>query len=181
MLGIIGVIFMALIVWLYITEYQYFDNTLHVKKLLAISAAIGAGTGVLIGVFFARHDKKDKVSYVQTLLFFLFTGLICLPIFAVKSNRIFANNTPVYHEFTFIKQVPIISKPLGMTKFETLDVSYYLVYLMSDDEGVVRLKSKKEWIRTKSDNKPIILPAKKGYWGYEIVILPENQPENVTI
>lgn len=175
-LALFGALLLFLLVWLYVSEYKYFDNTLHIKTLLLIAAAIGGAAGIIIGLLLPKNDKKDNIGLVQTLLFCFFTGVICLPIFAAKANRYFANETLSYREFVFIKQKPVISKPFGALKHEKIDISYYLVYLKADNNEIVRVKSKKEWIKTDNDQMPFLLPIKKGLFGYEIVILPENQP-----
>ena len=175
-LALFGALILFLLVWLYISEYKYFDNTLHIKSLLLIAAAIGGAVGILIGLLIPQKDKKDHIGLLQTILFCFFTGVICLPIIAAKANRYFANETLSYREFVFIKQIPVISKPFGAIKTEKINISYYLVYLKADNDEIVRLKSTKEWTMSNNNPKPFLLPIKRGLFGYEIVILPENQP-----
>lgn len=174
LIGILGGVFLLVLAWAYTTEYQYFDNTLNIKKLLLIAACIGGGIGILFGLFFSRTDKGDTLTKVQTILFCLFVGVLTLPVVAAKTNRYFAVEIPTIRQFTFLKQVPVYSKPFGQTKMETFKPSYFLIYLKMGDSESIRIKSTKEWLQNSDKGKTIDLPVKKGYWAYDIVIVPEN-------
>ncbi len=174
LIGILGGLFLLMLGWLYASEYQYFDNTLNIKKLLFIAAGIGGAVGILLGLFLSRTDKGDTVTQVQSVLFCFFIGVLTIPMIAAKTYRYFAVETPVVKQFTFLKQTPIYTKPFGQTKMETFTPSYFLIYLIDDNSHSIRIKSTKEWLQNSDKGKTIELPVKKGYWGYDIVIVPEN-------
>ncbi|HMG16995.1 MAG TPA: hypothetical protein VK590_16170 [Saprospiraceae bacterium] len=174
LIGILGGVALIMLGWLYATEYAYFDNTLNIKKLLLIAAAIGGGIGILAGLFFSRTDKGDNLTRIQTVLFCFFIGVLFVPVIAAKTNRYLAEETPRIKQFTFLRQVPVYSKPFGQTKMEKFTPTYFLIYLNTGNSESIRLKSTKEWLQNSDKGKTIDLPVKKGYWGYDIVLVPEN-------
>ena len=174
LIGILGGLFLVLLAYSYATEYKYFDNTLNIKKLLFIAAAIGGGLGILTGLFLSRTDKGDTVTKAQSILFCFFIGVLALPVIAAKTNRYMGTEQQSVKQFTFLRQIPVYSKPFGQTKMEKFTPTYFLIYLETSNAESIRIKSTKEWLQNSDKGKTIDLPVKKGYWGYDIVLVPDN-------
>lgn len=167
MIAVLGTVIVFGVIIGYLTEFEYIDSTLGLAGLVLKSIAIAVVAG-FITAYFTIKSPPNSIERTRNFLFVILAFLLVIPLIAIKSNRWFAEKSNHIEEFTFVSQKPVLSKPFGQLKFETLEPSFYLVALEQNSQNI-QLKTDQKWISDAQKGSKVYLPVSTGFWRLKIV------------
>lgn len=165
--AIVSTIMVFGVIFGYFTEFKHIDSTPGVSKLVLISLLVAVISGFITAIFTIKSPPKS-IERTRNYLFLTLAFVLVIPLLALKTNRWFADKDSKIEAFTFISQKPVLSKPFGQLKFESLEPSYFIARLEQDGKRMT-IKTKQKWISNARTGSQVYLPVRKGLWGLKIV------------
>ena len=161
--GIIGVLLIIGLIFLYAFEFKYFSNTFTIEKLIVRALLFGLVIGIGLGYYYSKNIK-DSTDKLQLYTFFILTSLVLSPLFASLSNRLLSWHEVKNVEVELEQQSTYIGSRFGKLEGQKWD-GYYLIFYK--DKKLERIKTRELVFPNARKGDMIIIPIKKGFWGYE--------------
>ena len=168
-LAALGALAVVGLMSLYALELRWLENTIRAGRLVGWSMGLGAALGAWVA-YRLQHRFSEGVErmrlWAASLLFF---GLFA-PLFGSLSNRLLSFSTVQEVEVTFFEAKGFYSDRFGIIVGEKPEVVRYHLFVLYDDR-LERLETRKpQKLEGLERGEPLLLPLKKGLWGYEVFV-----------
>ncbi len=171
----VGLFIVALI--LFFNKKYLFDTTFDVRYLVFKSMFFGVLIGGIIA-FVLSKNYTDSIEKIRLWTAWTILPLLIAPILGVNINNMTTNSTAQTQNFTFVKEEPvylltgktIIGKIPMNTGVKPLKPAHYITTFIRNNKEE-KLKSFTELFSYKDPNSNINIDVKKGFLGYEIMVL----------
>lgn len=162
-----GTFLFFLFIWLYVKEFDHFNQTIQAKRLVVPALLIGGGSGLLLGLYLQR-SYQDEIVRLRIVMACLFALLILFPLLTSLSNRLLSWHEVRYQEVEFVQERAYFSSRFGAIKGDSqMPTGFYLFFYY---EGKLRRVSMEQsHFETVEDGDRILIPIKKGLWGVEFI------------
>lgn len=154
------------IVILYVLEFQWFQNSFGVQRL--VIGALGAGlfVGVILGFVFQKRGD-DLVEKMQIWTACIIVPVLLMPLLASQTNRLFAEQAkPTKVQFWDEKAYTL--NRYGVLKGDKIDTVGYFIFVVKDGE-MVRLEHETPVFETAKKGDTVEISVRKGLFGIEFV------------
>lgn len=161
---------------LYALEFRYFNLTLQVRSLVLWSVAAGVVLGAFLGYRYQRKTR-EQVEKIQIYAFFILLSAVFMPLLGSLSNRLLSLSEIAPVPVEFLQEEARYADRFGITKGDTVRPNEYFLFFYKDGD-IHRIKTTTPEFSGKERGDTILLPIRKGLWGYEIVrpdALPDPQ------
>lgn len=159
-----GVLVFFFILFLYVNEFSWYANTFDRNKLILIGLFLGALVGLAIAYKLMR-ENQELIEKFQLSIGMMVLGAMLMPLIFSMTNRIFAFSSPIEELVEFEKNEAFNESRFGKIPQENPDGYYTFVVRKGT---VIRLTTKKPIYQEKQKGDRVLLPIKKGLWGFEI-------------
>ena len=161
---IAGLVVFFVIISLYVNEFSWFANTFDRNKLILIGVFIGLIVGLAIAYKLMRANQ-ELIEKFQLSIGMMVLGAMLMPLIFSMTNRLFAFSNPTEESVEFVKNEAFNESRFGKIPQENPDGYYTFVVRKGT---VIRLSTKKPIYQENQKGDQVILPIKKGLWGFEI-------------
>jgi len=159
-------VFFGLIL-LYVFEFQYFNRTLGVKRLVLGSVLIGLVLGGLAGLRWSRRGKDLTERLQRFFIPFLLIPLF-MPLFGSLSNRLLSFRSYRTAPVEFVKEEGRYSDRYGAIRDQPIEPNRYYLFFYYRDE-MYRVQYGESRFSNFQRGDTIQLRMKTGLWGAKIV------------
>lgn len=163
--GILGTIFLIILIVFYVKEFQYFSNTFQVKSLVIRSIIAGGIIGALIAFQAAKkytnaHDKFTMYPFFMILL------MVFAPFFGSMTNRVFSFQEKQNIEVIYHSKSIFAKSRFGFLKGEKITPNGGFLFFIKDQK-IERVKTNVNYMPDAKEGDRISIVTRKGFWGYE--------------
>ena len=148
-------------------EFAWIENTLAAKKMIAIFAAVGAVSGIVLGHYFAK-SKDDVIDRTRIYGFFLLLGLLSMPIMGSLANRLLSFSKFELREVELFAQKGYMAD-LGLLEGDVQQGADGVFTFVIIDGKLERFKSKKVLFPDAKKGDQVSLKMKKGLFGFWVI------------
>ncbi|RMF26915.1 MAG: hypothetical protein D6765_08235 [Bacteroidetes bacterium] len=154
---------------LYALELRWLENTFRAGRLVGWSMGVGAAVGGWVAYRLQERfpEGVDRWRlWTACLLFFALFG----PLVGSLSNRLLSLSGVQQVEVTFFEAKGFYSDRFGILLGEKPEVERYHLFVLYDDR-LERLETRKpQKLEGLERGEPLLLPLKKGLWGFEVFV-----------
>lgn len=163
--GILGTLFILILIVFYVKEFQFFSNTFQIKSLVIWSLLVGGIIGTIVAFRVSQRYSNlyDKFTMYP---FFIILFMVVAPFFGSMTNRVFSmqekkNTEVIYHH----KSIYTKSR-FGFVKGEKIKPDGGYLFFIKDKK-IERVKTNVNSFPDAKEGDRINIVIKKGFWGYE--------------
>ena len=156
-----------LLVWLYVLEFHWMQNTFEIKKLWLICSIFGMVIGFFSGKYFTKN-KKDAIDKIRIFLMLIFAGAIIMPFFGSVVNRSLAFQSIENQTFEFLEQNAFAQERFGVLKDQEIKADGFYTFIIVNNLPF-RIQSQKSLFPKAERGDLVEVPIKKGLLGFEVV------------
>ncbi len=149
---------------LYVHEFSWYANTFDRNKLIITGVIIGLAVGLAIG-YKLKDKSREIIGKFQICLGMMMVGAIVTPLVFGMSNRLLSFGGIEEESVEFVKNEGFKESRFGQIPQENLD-GYYTFVVRNGE--VLRLTTRIPIYEKAQKGEKVILPVKKGLWGFEI-------------
>lgn len=166
--GILGTIFVLILIVFYVKEFHHFSNTFQVKSLVFRSIFVGGIIGAFIA-FQASKKYTDAHDKFTMYPFFMILIMVFAPFFGSMTNRVFSfqekqNTEVIYHSKSIFAK-----SRFGFLKGEKIKPDGGFLFFIKDQK-IERVKTSVDSFSNSKEGDRINIVTRKGFWGYEYFI-----------
>jgi len=155
------------LVALYVLEFHWLGNTFGVGRLLLYAFALGFLVSFGLSRRLTRKVESDYDKMRLSLLI-IFIGTLFTPLFASLSNRLLSPYPVENRPFLFLEERPVSDLKIIDEKNAPRG---WFIFIMKDGK-IERVKSSQRLFKDVEKGANVVLPVKKGLWGFEFAALP---------
>jgi len=159
-----GAIGFFIFILLYVNEFSYYANTFNRNKLIGVGVLIGSVVGLAIG-YKLQQKSQEIIGKFQIFLGMMILGAIVMPLVFSMSNRLLSFSGTKEESVEFVKSEGFNESRFGRIPQENPDGYYAFVVRKG---AVLRLTTKTPIYQKAQKGDQVLLPVKKGLWGFEI-------------
>lgn len=167
----LGTVVVFGIMFLYVFEFAYLQNTFNVFYLIIGSIIIGAIIGFVIGQKQRKKFNDEDEKRVVSVGYPIMIGLL-FPLMISLINRKLNFRTPKQETVEFFKFEPYGGSRVGNIGGGSTDIDGYSIFFIRN-QNIERIRSKEPHFRDIIQGQEIQIPVSKGLLGFEYVMLPE--------
>lgn len=164
-IALIVLAFVALPV-LYTLEVDPLNRTLHGGRMVAIALVLGIVVGVLLGYRFQKMTN-DAVGKIRSYAVSIILAALIFPLFVSLSNRLLSFRAVQNVQVEFVEESPRYSSRFGAAN-GAVAANAYLTFFYKDQD-LLRIQTRQSRFSGAKRGDLVILPIKKGLWGFDIV------------
>ena len=168
--AILAVLIFAVLIWLYVREFEIFSKTLNIKGLVIGSMLVMAGlAGGLVWRWRDRFTPWDR-HFPEVVLIMVFSVLFA-PLFGSLLNR--ALGSKQNQSYEFISETAYFASGYGILKDQKLQpTGWRLRFRKGKHEYQIKYKTQAYFPLTKP-GEPILLPVCVGLFGTVVTMNDE--------
>ncbi len=159
-----GAIGFFILISLYVNEFSWFANTFDRNKLIFIGLFLGLLAGLGVAYKLMREDQ-EIIEKFQLTIGMMVIGAMLMPLIFSMTNRLGAFSSPMEESVEFVKNDAFNESRFGKIPQENPDGYYAFVVRKGT---VIRLTTKTPIYQENQKGDRVLLPIKKGLWGFEI-------------
>ncbi len=159
-----GAVGFFIFIFLYAWEFSWYANTFDRNKLIIVGIVIGMVAGLVAG-YLLRHKSQEIIGKFQICVGMTVLGAILMPLILSMSNRILSFGELQQESVEFVKNEAFNENRFGHIPQEKPDGFYTFVLR---NGAYIRLTTKTPIYEEAQKGDKVILPVKKGLWGFEI-------------
>ena len=164
---VIGISSFFTLIFLYVVEFDYLVNTIHVTKLVFNSFLLGCIAAAFIVWSFAKGMKLFEVFMLSVGLIVL--SAIVMPLFGSLTNRMLGDRDAIKKTYPLLKIEARSEQPFGILDSTSIQMDgHQIVIQLPDGEESLYLKNH---VSFEASDDSIILSVKRGFWGFTYVDL----------
>ena len=165
----LGVLSVALVIYLYTHEIHWFNNTFNVAMLLWIGVLLGLVTGAWIG-WKLKEKGSDLMEQFVYMVLCLLIGVLLFPLLLSLTNRLLSPFAVSPQSVEFVQANAYIGSRFGKPKGQTSREDGFHVFFIRNNK-LERIKCRTHPYPGAQKGEIIDLPVKRGLLGFEIVCL----------
>ena len=154
------------VIVLYVLEFQWFQNSFEVQRLVTGAVTVGLFVGVLFGLVFQKKGNA-LVEKMQIGTACLIVPVLLIPLLASLTNGLFATQA-VPTEVQFWEEKAYTLNRYGMLKGDKVDTVGYFIFVIKDGE-MMRLENETPVFPTAKQGDTVKISTRKGLWDIEFV------------
>lgn len=155
---------------LYAIEFGYLNRTFYAGRMMMIAVIAGLCIGVLLGFRFQK-SALDAVGRMRTFAVCIVVPVLTLPLLTSLSNRLLSFHPVQKVQVEFVEESPRYSSRFGAASSEAAQANSYFTFFYKDQE-LLKIQTRQSLFPEAQRGDTVILPIKKGLWGFEIVAQP---------
>lgn len=159
-----GAIGFFIILSLYVNEFSWYANTFDRNKLMLMGSFLGLLVGMGIAYKLMR-ENQEIIEKFQITIGMMVLGAMLMPLIFSMTNRLFAFRSPTEESVEFVKNEAFNESRFGKIPQEDPDGYYTFVVRKGT---IIRLTTKTPIYQENHKGDQVVLPIKKGLWGFEI-------------
>jgi len=159
-----GAVGFFIIIFLYAKEFSWYANTFDRNKMLLIGVFLGLIAGAAIGHQFQK-ENQEIIEKFQIYLGCMIMGAMLMPLLFSLTNRVLSFRAAQEESVEFIKNEAFNESRFGKIPQENPDGYYTFVVRKGE---IIRLTTKAPIYEKANKGDKVLLPVKKGIWGFEI-------------
>ena len=159
-----GALGFFVIVFLYTNEFSWYANTFNRNRMIFVGLFLGLFAGLGIA-FKLQQENQEVIEKFQLYIGLMVVCAILMPLLFSMTNRILSFRGVSEESVEFIKTEAFNESRFGRIPQEKPD-GYY-AFLVRKGE-YIRITTKEPVYESAHKGDRVILPVKKGLWGFEI-------------
>ncbi len=159
-----GAVGFFIIIFLYANEFSWYANTFDRNKMILIGLLLGLLAGVAIGYKF-QQENQEIIEKFQLYIGAMVIGAILMPLLFSLTNRLLSFRGAQEESVEFVKNEAFNESRFGRIPQENPDGYYAFVVRKG---SIIRLTTKAPIYQEAQKGDKVLLPVKKGIWGFEI-------------
>jgi len=165
---IIGALLVFGLIYLYVLEFPFFQNTLNIGRLVLFSLLTGGILGGFLGFQFGKKSK-ELLERTQIFVASLILTTLIMPLLLSICNRKLNTKPPRVEKLEFLRQETFAGSRFGNLAELKEKPDGFRIYLLRNGE-VLRLQKKEAPFTGKNKGEKINLPISRGTLGIEYVV-----------
>ncbi len=165
---IIGVLLVFGVIYLYVLEFPFFQNTLNISRLLLSSLLTGAILGSILGFQFGKKSS-ELLERTQIFIAGLLLTTLIMPLLISVYNRKFTSQPPQIERLEFLRQETFAGSRFGNLAELKEKPDGFRIYLLRNGE-VLRLQKKEAPFQGKKQGEKVDIPVYRGPLGIEYIV-----------
>lgn len=150
-------------------ELKHFNNTFEVKTMVIAALVVGLLLGVFISYRITQdHREMETLVKFQIWVALLICCTLIMPFLASFSNRVLSFRGVDEVPVTFVQTEGFYADRYGL--LDGAEPDGYFVFVLKEGE-LVRLKTEENPFPNAKENETVLLPLRKGFWGFGYVDL----------
>ncbi|MFT4663521.1 MAG: hypothetical protein ACI8YQ_003176 [Polaribacter sp.] len=153
-----------LLILLISLELKHFNNTFEAKTMVLIAMFVGLLLGVFLSYKTTNENKKmETLTKFQIWVALLICCTLVMPFLVSFTNRVLSFRGIEEVPVTFVQTEGFYADRYGL--LDSAEPDGYFLFVLKDD-NLVRLKTRKNPFPNAKENKTVLLPLRKGFWGF---------------
>ncbi len=154
------------IIILYVLEFQWFQNSFGVQRLVIGALVAGLIVGAMLGLVYQKRGD-DLVEKMQIWTACIIVPVLLMPLLASLTNRLFAEQAKPT-EVQFWDEKAYTLNRYGVLKGDKIDTVGYFIFVIKDGE-MMRLENETPVFPTAKKGDTVEISIQRGLWGIEFV------------
>jgi len=159
-----GAVVFFIIIFLYANEFSWYANTFNRNKMMIIGVLLGLLAGAGIAYKF-QFENQEIIEKIQLFIGAMVIGAILMPLVFSLTNRLLSFRGAQEESVEFVKNEAFNESRFGKIPQENYD-GYYTFIVRKG--AVIRLTTKTPIYEEAQKGDQVLLPIKRGIWGFEI-------------
>lgn len=155
---------------LYTFEINYLNRTLHAGRMMTVAFLIGLTIGILVG-YRLQRKLADAVAKMRTYAACIILSALTLPLFVSLSNRLLSFRSTQRIQVEFVEESPRFANRFGAFENAIQPTSYSTFFYKNSE--LLKIQTSESLFPSAKRGDLVILPLKKGRWGFEFVVKNE--------
>jgi len=152
-------------------EIKHFNNTFNVQSLVIASLVFAIIGGVILSYILTKDQPEmELLTKLQIWVAVIVLSMVVMPPMANLTNRLLTFRSIQEVPVEYIKSDAFFSSRFGQLQGEQMDVSGYHIFIIKDG-NLKRIKTKTDPYEGVENGTQILLPVRKGFFGYDYVVL----------
>jgi len=159
-----GAVGFFIIIFLYANEFSWYANTFDRNKMILIGLFLGLLAGAAIA-YKLQRENQEIIEKFQLFIGGMVLGGILMPLLFSMTNRLLSFRSAQKESVEFVKNEAFNESRFGRIPQENPD-GYYAFVIRKG--AYIRLTTRAPIYQTAQKGDQVLLPVKKGIWGFEI-------------
>ena len=159
-----GAVGFFILIFLYANEFSWYGNTFDRNQLILVGLLLGLIVGIGIA-YKLQRENQEIIERFQLYIGIMVVSAVLMPLVFSMTNRILSFRGVTEESVEFVETEAFNESRFGLIPQEKPD-GYYAILVRKGK--VVRITSKEPMYENAVKGQRVILPVKKGLWGFEI-------------